>query len=206
MLASIVPLVERARNRSWGVTATAYVVGSVLAGSVLGAALGATAGAVLGPSRPGQGLLLAAAAVACAVGCALDLGLGGLAVPTVRRQVNEDWLGRYRGWVCGLGFGVQLGLGVVTIVTTASVYLVFVLAFLSGSWPAGATLGAAFGLARALPLLAMARVETPAQLRAKHRRMQRLAPSATRAAIGVQCAAAVAGVAGAVAVAGVVSP
>jgi len=198
MLASIVPLVERARNRSWGVTTAAYVVGSVAAGAVLGALLGAVGSFVLAPVAPGPRSLLVVAAALCLAGAALDLGIGGLSVPTVRRQVNEEWLQRYRGWVCGLGFGVQLGLGVVTIVTTASVYLVFVIAFLSAAWPAGAALGAAFGAARALPLLTMARVDAPSRLREKHRRMQSWAPAASRAAVGVQCAVAAVGILGAV--------
>ncbi len=198
MLASIVPLGERARNRSWGITAAAYVIGSLMAGSVLGAVFGVAGSAAFSYGHPGQQLLLATAALVCALGAGLDLGIGGLSLPTVRRQVNENWLHRYRGWVCGLGFGVQLGLGVVTIVTTATVYLVFVLGFLSASWQAGAALGAAFGLFRALPLLTMARVATPSQLREKHRRMQRWAPSAACAAIGVQCAVAAIGVAGTV--------
>lgn len=195
MLASIVPLGERARNQSWGITVAAYVVGSFMAGSVLGAVFGFAGSAAFGFGRLGQRPLLATAAVVCALGAGLDLRIGGLSLPTVRRQVNEDWLHRYRGWVCGLGFGVQLGLGVVTIVTTATVYLVFVLGFLSASWQAGAMLGAAFGLVRALPLLAMARVATPAQLRDKHRRMQHWSSSAARAAVGVQCAVATIGIA-----------
>ena len=43
-------------------------------------------------------------------------------LPTTRRQVNEDWMGRYRGWVYGGAFGAQLGSGVATIVTSAAVY------------------------------------------------------------------------------------
>ena len=48
-----------------------------------------------------------------------------------RRQVNEDWMARYRGWAYGAGFGLQLGLGVVTIVTTASERSVDATVFLS---------------------------------------------------------------------------
>lgn len=198
MLASIVPLGERARHRRWGITVTAYVIGSLVAGTGLGAVVG-LAGAASGDSRGGnaRGVLAIVAAV-CALGAAIDLRLGGLSLPTVHRQVNEDWLQRYRGWVYGLGFGFQLGLGVVTIVTTAAVYLVFVLAFLTGSWQAGAVLGAAFGLVRALPILAMARVTTPGRLREAHRRMQEWAPLAARAAVGVQCTVSVIGLAAAV--------
>lgn len=54
------------------------------------------------------------AALAGLAGLALDLGLGALRLPGPARQVDEDWLARYRGWVYGAGFGTQLGLGVVT--------------------------------------------------------------------------------------------
>ena len=192
MLASITPLGERGRNRRWWRTVVAYVAGSVVAGSLLGGAL-----ALVGSALPGLSssltVALAVGAAACALGAAADLGLLGLRLPTVRRQVNEDWLPQYRGWVCGAGFGFQLGLGVVTIVTSATVYVAFALAFLSGSGPAGAAIGATFGLVRALPVFAMATATTPERLRRAHRRMQGWAGLAHRAAVAVQCAAAGAG-------------
>src|SRR6185436_16220530 len=95
-------------------------------------------------------LVLGVLAVA---GVAVDLRLGGVRLPTVRRQVDDRWLTRYRGWVYGVGFGFQLGLGVVTVVTTAGVYLAFVAAALSGSAAAGALIGAAFGVVRWLSIL-----------------------------------------------------
>ena len=45
---------------------------------------------------------------------ALVFDLGGRALPSVQRQVNEDWLVEFRGWVYGFGFGAQLGAGVAT--------------------------------------------------------------------------------------------
>lgn len=190
MLASIVPLVERARNQNWGLTVAAYVVGSVVGGALLGATSGLLGAIVLGHGgvdRPG---VLVTLALSAAIGATIDLGVAGLRVPTVRRQVNEDWLHRYRGWVYGFGFGVQLGVGVVTIVTSAIVYLMLVLAFLTASWPGAAVTGGVFGLARALPIVATAGIATPARLREFHRRMQRRASLASRATVGVQGAVA----------------
>ena len=60
-----------------------------------------------------------------------------LRVPGPRRQVNERWLDEYRGWVYGLGFGAQLGLGVTTIVTSAATYVALFAALLSGTPAAG---------------------------------------------------------------------
>jgi sulfite exporter TauE/SafE len=182
MLARIHPLGERARDRRWGVTVSAYVAGSTFAAALLGAALGA-AGSVL-PLTPVRTAV--AVALLCAAALAFDLRLGGLRLPTIHRQVDKDWLDRYRGWVVGVGFGFQLGLGVVTIVTTAAVYLTLALAALTGSAPAGALVGATFGLARALVILAVANVRRPDQLRAALRRMQAWRPLSDRLGIAVQ--------------------
>ena len=119
MLASIHPLGERARERRWGVTVGAYVVG-VHGGRLplLGALLAAPA--PLLPLTPGATAVLVVAAGAARPGRSTWVAVP---LPTIHRQVDEDWLDRYRGWVVGAGFGFQLGLGVVTIVTTAAVYL-----------------------------------------------------------------------------------
>ncbi len=195
MLASIHPLGERARDRRWSVTVSAYVAGSTAAASLLGAVLG-VAGDLL-PLTPGATAL--ALVALCALALAFDLGVAGLRLPTVHRQVDKDWLDRYRGWVVGVGFGFQLGLGVVTIVTTAAVYLALALALLTGSPAAGAAVGATFGLVRALVILAVARVRRPEQLRAALRRMQGWRPLSDRLGIAVQALALLA--AGAVAIA-----
>lgn len=195
MLASIHPLGERARDRRWSVTVSAYLLGSALAAAALGALLGGLGGLLpLGP-----GATAVAVIVLCGAALAFDLGLGGLTLPTVRRQVDKDWLDRYRGWVVGVGFGVQLGLGVVTIVTTAAVYLSLALAVLTRSVAAGAAVGATFGLVRALVILAVAPVRRPDQLRAALRRMQVWRPLSERIGIAVQALALLA--AGAVAIA-----
>jgi len=194
MLASIHPLGERARSRRWGATASAYVAGSSLAAALLGAALGGL-GRLLGLSP--QAIAVAVVAL-CALGLAFDLELAGLRLPTVHRQVDKDWLDRYRGWVVGVGFGFQLGLGVVTIVNTAAVYLAFALALLTGSAVAGMAVGATFGLIRALVILGVARVRRPEQLRSALRRMQAWRPLARLAGLVVQ--ALVLATAGAVAV------
>jgi sulfite exporter TauE/SafE len=195
MLASIHPLGERARDRRWSVTVSAYLVGSTLAGALLGAVLGG-AGSLL---ALGPGPTAAMVLVLGAAALAFDLRLGGLRLPSVHRQVDKDWLDRYRGWVVGVGFGFQLGLGVVTIVTTAAVYLTLALAALTGSPAAGAGVGATFGLVRAVVILAVAPVRRPDQLRAALRRMQLWQPLSERIGIAVQALALVA--AGAVALA-----
>ncbi len=197
MLASIHPLGERARDRRWGVTVGAYVLGSTGAAALLGALLGGI-GALLSLGAGPTALVVVALA---AVALAYDLGLGGLRLPTIGRQVDEDWLGRYRGWVVGVGFGVQLGLGVVTIVNTAAVYLALALALLTGSVAAGAVVGTTFGLLRALEILAVARVRRPDQLRAVLRRVQAQRRVSERIGVAVQAVVLLVAGAGAVAIA-----
>lgn len=180
MLTSITPLGERGRASRWSVTVTAYLIGSVAGGAALGLLAG-TAGGLLPVSRPGA-LAVAAPVTALAATLALLVELGRLpAPPSLRRQVDEDWLHRYRGWVYGLGYGVQLGFGLATIVATASLYVVLLLAALTGSAGAGALVGAGFGAARALPVLLLHDVHTSGRLTAVARRVESRASTARRA-------------------------
>ena len=181
MLTSISPLGERARGNRWAVTVTAYVVASVLGGLTIGGLLG-LAGSFFGES-------VWAAVVVCAVAAVLD-ALRRL--PSVRRQVDEDWLTRYRGWVYGVGYGYQLGLGVVTIVTSAATYAALALCLLSGSAAVGLAIGGWFGLVRAVPILLLRGATTPDRLRAVGARLERLSAGAGRATTAVLAAAAVA--------------
>ncbi len=187
MLASIHPLGERARGQNFAVTVIAYTVGSVVGAAALGALLGAAGNAAFGgghdPLRLG---VLAAAALLAAL-----VDRSGRRVPSWHRQVNEDWLTQYRGWVYGLGFGLQLGLGVVTIVTTAAVYLTWVAAFVAGSPMLGAVVGAAFGLARALPVATAGTVRSPGAIGARVARVDAWAGRFGVVTVSVEAAAAV---------------
>ncbi|MFN3216397.1 MAG: hypothetical protein ACE367_07885 [Acidimicrobiales bacterium] len=190
MLSSIHPFGERSRNNRFAATATAYLLASI-AGAATMALLAAAVGAVV--SVPSD-LALWLLAAGIALGLAADLGLGGLSVPSWHRQVNERWLGTYRGWVVGLGFGFQLGTGVLTIVTTSAVWSTWLAAALAGSWRNALIIGVAFGIVRGGFILATSGVHQPAQLRALHRRLAASAPAVarlTRAAVAAAGAAAV---------------
>ncbi len=175
MLTSITPLGERGRGNRWAVTTTAYAVGCALGGATTGLVLGSV-GALLPPLPV---LLLAGAA--CLLAAAADLAPGRL--PVGRRQVDERWLGRYRGWVYGLGFGFQLGLSVVTVVTSAATLAVLAVALLTQSPLAGALVGLVFGAARALPALLVRRVDRPDRLRLLARRVERGRTAAARTTV-----------------------
>lgn len=191
MLASIHPLGERGRNQTWGLTVSAFLVGSVLGAAVIGGLLGLVGRWLELPGRPSAVATAVVVAGLAAAGIVLDLRLGGLRVPTIHRQVDEEWLQRYRGWVYGVSFGFQLGLGVVTVVNSFTVYLALALALFSGSTGAGLLIGAAFGLVRGATVFAVADVREPHQLRTLHRRLQAWEPTAHRLAIGVQALVAI---------------
>src|SRR5688572_23181459 len=158
MLASINPLGERARGTTFGRTFAWYLIGSVAGGALVGAALGFLGSELRDATDLSATTTAVAVAIVCAVGLAWEFGIGGLRVPTLRRQVNENWLAVYRGWLYGLGFGFQLGLGFVTVMTTAAIAVMFALEVLSGSVIGGVAIGVAFGLGRTIPLVFMARV------------------------------------------------
>jgi hypothetical protein len=82
--------------------------------------------------------------------------------------------------VWSLGYGVELGVGVITIVTTSTVYATWAAASLSGSASAGAAIGAAFGFSRALPVFSVARVRRPDQVLGIDATLARLAAPARR--------------------------
>jgi len=183
MLASINPLGERARNQRYWLTVSAYVVASTVAGAFLGGLLGFV----------GQPLAVPLAAVVviaalAAAGIVID---ARMRVPGPRRQVDENWLANYRGWVYGAGFGAQLGLAFLTIVTASATWVAFACALFSGSPVAGVLIGATFGLFRAVPILTAARVRDAAELRSLVRRLERIRPRVAVTTTAVQGAAAV---------------
>ena len=110
MLSTITPMAEQSRGHRYGVTATWFILGAGLGGLTLGgvAALLAAGLAVVDLSTTATfGLVAVLAAVAAMV----DAGTFGRRPPFFRRQVDDAWLGTYRAWVYGGGFGWQIGVG-----------------------------------------------------------------------------------------------
>lgn len=171
MLSSIHPLGERSRNNAWILTVGAFAVGAVGSGAAVGAIAaltGALSGLVTTPTWLPVVVLAAAAAAE----------LWRIPVPTYRRQVNERWIGAFRGWVYGLGFGGQLGSGFATYVVTWAVPAwLFTIAWL-GDIQMGAALGAIFGLGRTLPLIAAGWIDRPDRLSVFNRSVADLAATA----------------------------
>ena len=192
MLSSISPVGEASRRQRWWITATAYTVASTVAGALLGALAGGAGGLLrVEATAPwAVGVLI----TALLAGAAVDGGRLPVDLPHWRRQVDERWLSSYRGWVYGAGYGAQLGAAFATIVPTAATYVMVIAAVLTGDWRAGALVGGVFGLTRAVPLLLLARVRTPAALRAVHGRLEDAAPRVQRSTVTAQVVLAAVGV------------
>jgi cytochrome c biogenesis protein CcdA len=183
MLSSITPLGERGRNNRFAVAAAFFVAGSLLGGAAVGFVAGGL-GQLVVPDRPMVAVTLVA--VGALIGAALDAQIAGLRVPTIKRQVDERWLQKYRGWVYGFGFGTQLGAGLVTIVSSAAVYVMVAAAVLTRSIAAGTVIGMTFGLVRGASILLARRVHTPEELRQFHRRLAANAKRSARVSAATQ--------------------
>ncbi len=167
MLTSISPLGERARGNTYVVTVSWLTLGAIAGGACVGAVVAAVG---YGLGFPGWSVewrlaLLAIAAMTAAIWDLSKLSLGG------HRQVNEDWLTAFRGWVYGGGFGLQLGSGVATVINTALVPLFLLTALLGAGVMQGLVIGATFGGVRGLSVLANRGVRSAADLRVLHRRL-----------------------------------
>jgi hypothetical protein len=185
MLSSIHPLGERARSNRWWVTVTAFTMAAMAAGAALGAAASAVGGAVItAPLSPvWPVMVLVAAGVA---------DLFGVPVPWFHRQVNERWIGTYRGWVYGAGFGAQLGVGLSTFVVTWAVPALIIVLGMVGDVFTGIIAGVAFGFGRSIPLLTAGWIDRPSRLGRFHSSMAALGrPAHLTAAVSLLSLAAV---------------
>ncbi|HEX6945783.1 MAG TPA: hypothetical protein VF246_00300 [Acidimicrobiia bacterium] len=185
MLSAITPLTESGRGNRYWVTVGWFLLGTLFGGATLGlvAAGGAALVGALGLSPQAA---LAAAVVGATITLASDLGPRGWRLPSNPRQVNRAWLDRYRSWVYGLGFGWQLGVGVATFVMSATVYLMVVLAALTGRPMFAFLVVVGFGLIRGLAILPGARVKTSADLMTLHRAIERFRPHSRAIAVATQ--------------------
>lgn len=170
MLSSIHPLGERARHNRWALTVAAFTMGAAISGSLAGLALGALGSLVPLSGRSG---LMVTAAAALAAGM---LDMAGIRAPGPSRQVNETWIGAFRGWVYGAGFGLELGLGSVTYVVTWGVYASYLAALATASPTLGALVGAGFGVGRSLSMWLAGRVDRPSRLTGFNRRLASAGP------------------------------
>ena len=147
MLSTITPIGERAKGHRYRATATWFIVGAATGGLALGA-VAAVLAVLVRVGSATNAVVGVMAVVATSTALVSDTGLAGFRIPVHHRQVNERWLDAYRPWVYGAGFGFQIGCGVATYITTTTVYLVVVLAGLTGRPLAALGVGLVFGLVR----------------------------------------------------------
>ena len=166
--AQIHPLGEQSRGNTWAVTVGAFTIASALAGGIVTGLMG-WVGSIW--TFDTTTALMATGLLGLVAG-ALDLS--PLKPPTPRRQVNENWIGRYRGWVYGAAFGVQLGVGFSVFVMSWGYYAMLLAAALTGSLAAGFLIGCVFGLGRGLLLHLAGRIDQPDKLAKFHMRMAAL--------------------------------
>ncbi len=185
MLSSITPLTEAGRGNRYWRTVVWFVIGAVAGGATLGAIAMGGALLVRAIDLPIAAALVAAT-LAAMVTLASDLSIGGWRLPSNPRQVNRAWLDGYRSWVYGLGFGWQLGVGVATFVMSATVYLMVVLAALTGRPLFAFLVVTGFGLIRGLAILPAATVRTSAGLMNLHRSIERFRPASRALAVATQ--------------------
>jgi hypothetical protein len=155
---------------SWKRTVVAFWIAAIVSGFAVFAAAGLI-GEFLGFDS------VAPWGVIVVIMVAAILDLVGAKPPGPLRQVDEDWLGRYRDWVLGLGYGAQLGAGLVTIIPSYGTWAVLTVALITG-FPMAGLLGVAFGVGRSLLLLTARKVTSPSDL---VERMQRFAGLESRA-------------------------
>src|SRR5215510_6704053 len=187
MLSQITPIGEASRGYRYTATARWYVLGALAGGASLGGAMALLAIVVRAVDATSSALLLGAA-VAALVGAVVDSGVLGFGPPFFLRQVNELWLGKYRAWLYGTGFGWQIGAGVVTYIMTAAVFVTIALGALTAGPVAALVVGVTFGLVRGLAVYLTARVRSTVDLHELHRRFDALGEPVRRAVIGVQLA------------------
>lgn len=170
MLSSITPLGQRGRGRSWGRTVVGFWSGAIFAAAAVFTLVGLV-GDLVGLDQVSPWFYVVVLAAAA------TLDLVGAQPPGPHRQVDEDWLGRYRDWVIGFGFGGQLGLGFVTIVPSWGYWAVLIAAGAAGL-PGAMLIGVGFGVGRSLLLLATRRVGSPTSLAEMMRRFTGAEPVA----------------------------
>jgi hypothetical protein len=133
--------------------------------------------------------LILGALGASGLALASDTNLGGFQLPVHHRQVNERWLDRFRPWVYGAGFGWQIGTGLATYIMTAGLYLMIVLAVLTGKPWLGIALGGLFGLVRGLSVFLGRHIASTETLRLFHLRFYGFGPTVRRCMLAVEALA-----------------
>lgn len=188
MLTSIAPLGERSRGYRWSVTMAQFVAAATIGGALTGLVAGTIGWSLgLGPTGVAAWIVLVAASASALI----DATPARRIMRVPHRQVDERWFTRYRRWIYATGFGLQLGLGFVTVIPSALIVLVALLAAATGDPVAGTAVGATFGAVRGASLLVVARAVDPSSLRRVMAGVARVARPVELLTVGTSTAVAV---------------
>lgn len=151
MVGTIGPLVRRAPH-IWAVSSTLFAAGCVTGAVLLGAAtsLGGTlVPPLIRETRAWWGALAAIAGVLAM----RDLGLVWVPLPIRHATTTRTWWHRFGPYRTAILWGLQLGVGISTVVPYGAFYLLLLGVLWEGSPFLGARLLAVYGLARAAPTI-----------------------------------------------------
>ncbi len=153
MVDTITPMVHGGNRLGWMLDVCLHTLGATLTAGAFGAALG-TVGALLGaPWGASSDLVIAVIAAGAA---AHELAGTPFPVPQLRRQAPDWWRTFFGPHAASALYGAGLGVGFLTYVPHATLVVVGVAAFASGSPVAGIAFLAPFGLLRGASVAASA--------------------------------------------------
>jgi hypothetical protein len=166
MVETLAPAGYAGRLRTTLVACATFTAGALVGGVITFGGLG-----LLGQWLGAGGKGAVAVAVVIAVFAAFGEARGVRIVPQVRRQVPESWR-RVLPLPLAAGlYGVLLGLGFTTFILTFAVWALAAVSVALGDPQLGAVLGLAFGVGRALPVIALAPVAETDRGNAAHAAM-----------------------------------
>jgi hypothetical protein len=148
MVETLAPSGYAGRMRTTAIACATFAAGALAGGAVTFGGL-SLLGAALGSGAPAVAALVALAA-------AVGEARGARIVPQVRRQVPESWRRAMPVPVAAGLYGVLLGLGFTTFILTFAVWALAGMSVALGDPGLGLVAGLAFGLGRALPVIALA--------------------------------------------------
>jgi len=153
MVGTVVPMVYGLNNGGRRTKAhIAHLAGAVAGGAIVGVTSG-LAGGLAGERLPAVLVIPAVLAVAYAFH---ELGLADLPMPQRHRQVPVSWRSTYSPSVAAAMYGVGLGVGWLTHITTASFYVACALVVAVGDPLFGALALGLYGFGRGLPPFVLA--------------------------------------------------
>jgi hypothetical protein len=152
MIETIGPTGHTGGRRTTLAACATFLPGALAGGILTFGGLAAIGGAIHGTDQRLAYLL----AAAIAIGAAVLEARGAALVPQIRRQLPEHWRRTMPMPVAAALYGGLLGLGFTTFVLTFGVWAVAAISFAVGDPTIGVGIGLAFGVGRAVPIVALA--------------------------------------------------